>query len=200
MNFNIAFQQAASPDPVIQLQDLYDQWRSQLIGRPDAVQSVVTITPPYLGAGEAATMTIALRDWQGQAVTVPVSSVEVELAPLSPALVQIGSVQAQGGGVYSATITAGLQGGLARLRILASDGVRPVTLMPDPAVSVHIGCYANCDGSSLAPILNIEDFICYQQAFAAGEPYANCDASTAAPVLNVNDFICFMNRFAAGCP
>jgi hypothetical protein len=30
--------------------------------------------------------------------------------------------------------------------------------------------------------------------------YANCDASTIAPVLNVNDFVCFLNRFAAGCP
>ena len=30
--------------------------------------------------------------------------------------------------------------------------------------------------------------------------YANCDASTAAPVLNTNDFQCFLNKFAAGCP
>jgi hypothetical protein len=30
--------------------------------------------------------------------------------------------------------------------------------------------------------------------------YANCDGSTAAPILNVNDFICFQAQFAAGCP
>ena len=29
--------------------------------------------------------------------------------------------------------------------------------------------------------------------------YANCDGSTAAPVLNVLDFSCFLNRFASGC-
>jgi len=29
--------------------------------------------------------------------------------------------------------------------------------------------------------------------------YPNCDASTQAPVLNVLDFGCFLNRFAAGC-
>ena len=29
--------------------------------------------------------------------------------------------------------------------------------------------------------------------------YANCDNSTTAPVLNVLDFSCFLNRFAAGC-
>jgi hypothetical protein len=30
--------------------------------------------------------------------------------------------------------------------------------------------------------------------------YANCDGSTAEPALNVLDFNCFLNRFAAGCP
>ena len=58
----------------------------------------------------------------------------------------------------------------------------------------------NCDGSTTAPILNVNDFICFNNRFAAGESYANCDASTAPPVLNVNDFICFNNRFATGCP
>ena len=35
--------------------------------------------------------------------------------------------------------------------------------------------------------------------FAAQDTYANCDGSTAPPVLNVIDFTCFLNRFAAGC-
>jgi DNA-binding beta-propeller fold protein YncE len=30
--------------------------------------------------------------------------------------------------------------------------------------------------------------------------YANCDGSTIVPVLNVLDFNCFLNRFSAGCP
>jgi hypothetical protein len=30
--------------------------------------------------------------------------------------------------------------------------------------------------------------------------YANCDGSTVAPVLNVDDFTCFINAFAMGCP
>ena len=29
--------------------------------------------------------------------------------------------------------------------------------------------------------------------------YANCDNSTTPPVLNVQDFACFLNLFAAGC-
>jgi hypothetical protein len=61
-------------------------------------------------------------------------------------------------------------------------------------------CYANCDGSTAAPVLNIADFVCFQQRFAAGDSYANCDGSTTPPVLNIGDFVCFGQRFAAGCP
>jgi glucose/arabinose dehydrogenase len=70
------------------------------------------------------------------------------------------------------------------------------------------GCYANCDDSTTAPILNVEDFSCFINRFAQGSTlahnqqlihYANCDRSTTAPVLNVEDFSCFINRFAAGC-
>lgn len=61
-------------------------------------------------------------------------------------------------------------------------------------------CYANCDGSTFAPILNVADFICFMNRFAAADPWANCDGSTIPPILNVADFICFGNKFAAGCP
>jgi hypothetical protein len=63
-----------------------------------------------------------------------------------------------------------------------------------------VTCYANCDGSTAAPVLNAADFGCFLNAFAARSPYANCDASSAAPTLNVLDFSCFLRRFAAGCP
>ncbi len=60
-------------------------------------------------------------------------------------------------------------------------------------------CYANCDASTTPPVLNVNDFNCFLNRFAAGDSYANCDGSTTPPVLNVNDFNCFLNRFAAGC-
>ncbi len=61
-------------------------------------------------------------------------------------------------------------------------------------------CYANCDASAAPPVLNVNDFICFLNKFAAGDAYANCDGSTAPPVINVLDYVCFLNRFAAGCP
>jgi hypothetical protein len=69
--------------------------------------------------------------------------------------------------------------------------------------------YLNCDGSTQAPILNVDDFTCFINDFATASAlphgqqvthYANCDGSTTAPVLNVDDFTCFINAFAAGCP
>jgi hypothetical protein len=61
-------------------------------------------------------------------------------------------------------------------------------------------CYANCDRSTTAPVLNVEDFTCFINRFAHGDCYANCDRSTTPPVLNVEDFTCFLSRFAQGCP
>jgi hypothetical protein len=60
-------------------------------------------------------------------------------------------------------------------------------------------CYANCDGSTAAPVLNVADFTCFLQRYAALDAYANCDGSTAAPTLNVADFTCFLQKYAAGC-
>jgi hypothetical protein len=68
------------------------------------------------------------------------------------------------------------------------------------AVTAPDPCYANCDGSTVPPILNANDFQCFLNKYAAGDPYANCDGSTVPPVLNANDFQCFLNKFAAGCP
>jgi hypothetical protein len=61
------------------------------------------------------------------------------------------------------------------------------------------GCYANCDHSTTPPFLNVNDFSCFLNKFAAGDTYANCDGSTTPPVLNINDFVCFLNAFSAGC-
>jgi uncharacterized membrane protein len=58
-------------------------------------------------------------------------------------------------------------------------------------------CYANCDASTGLPVLNVNDFVCFQSRFAAADPYADCNHDSQ---LNVNDFVCFQSAFAAGCP
>jgi hypothetical protein len=108
-----------------------------------------------------------------------------------------GEALAQGGspaiGGYPTPIPHNEQGRV--LTAVRKPGMPAMRLrVADPIV-----CYANCDGSTVAPILNVADFACFLNAFAAGDPAANCDESTVPPVLNVADFACFLNRFSAGC-
>jgi hypothetical protein len=58
-------------------------------------------------------------------------------------------------------------------------------------------CYANCDQSTAAPTLNVNDFLCFMTRFALHAPEANC---TNDATIDLADFMCFMQRFAAGCP
>jgi hypothetical protein len=113
--------------------------------------------------------------------------------------VEVGQLPA---GQYSVYVTHYAQGSpVLPRRLVATFSVDPTC--PSP------GCYANCDNSTTPPILNVEDFTCFVNEFAAGLQlppeqqvghYANCDGSTTAPVLNVEDFTCFINKFAQGCP
>jgi hypothetical protein len=78
-----------------------------------------------------------------------------------------------------------------------SDGVDgmmfdDVSIVPAPG-----SCYANCDESTVPPVLNILDFNCFLSRFSAGDDAADCDLSGQTNVL---DFNCFLNRFGAGCP
>ena len=62
-------------------------------------------------------------------------------------------------------------------------------------------CYADCDGSTGAGVLDIFDFLCFQTNFVTGSPYAcDCDQSTGPSVCDIFDFLCFQSAFVAGCP
>ena len=56
-------------------------------------------------------------------------------------------------------------------------------------------CYADCDSNG---VLDIFDFLCFQNSFVLGEAYAcDCDPD---PACDIFDFVCFQNAFVAGCP
>ena len=56
------------------------------------------------------------------------------------------------------------------------------------------GCYADCNGDG---VLNILDFVCFQNAFVTADPQADCNGDGA---LNILDFVCFQGEFESGCP
>jgi probable HAF family extracellular repeat protein len=67
-------------------------------------------------------------------------------------------------------------------------------------VDLEGGCYPDCDQSTGVGVLDIFDFICFQDAFVSADPYAcECDTSTGAGVCDIFDFICFQDAFVTGC-
>jgi hypothetical protein len=62
-------------------------------------------------------------------------------------------------------------------------------------------CIADCDQSTGCGILDVFDFLCFQDAWYRGAPLAcGCDASTGPLSCDIFDFLCFQDAFVAGCP
>ena len=125
MKLNIAGQSFPNTDPVIQLQGLFDAFRSSLEGRPDAIQSAVSFGP--------AKMKISLLDWRGLPITIP-SSVTVLHALDSDGLAAIGPAIDHGNGSFEVALTTAAAAGIDRFVVAVDDGIRPVLLMPEPSV------------------------------------------------------------------
>jgi hypothetical protein len=138
MNLNVANQGSSAEDPVLQLATLYDEWKSLRKRRPDAVESIVSLTPPSLLPDGVSTsqMEISLLDLNGQPIAVPIQSLTVTHASNSDGVTTIGTVIDNGDGSYSVTLTVGTTAGVDRFDVVADDGTRAVTLMPLPVLSV----------------------------------------------------------------
>jgi hypothetical protein len=105
------------------------------------------------------------------------------------------------GNTHTVTVSTAVIGPISgTITITSSSSEHPIRTVTVTGAVVGSSCYANCDQSTTPPVLNVGDFTCFLQRFAAGESYANCDLSTTEPVLNVADFTCFLQQFAAGCP
>ena len=62
-------------------------------------------------------------------------------------------------------------------------------------------CYPDCDRSTGNGVLDIIDYLCFQNSFVTGDPFAcDCDTSTGPGVCDMSDFLCFQKAFMAGCP
>ena len=136
LNFNVADQLATDPDPVLQLRALFDAWRADLVGRPDAVQSTASVSPssfPADGTGSA-TLTVTPRDWQETFVAEDGLVVTVVHAPDSDHVTTIGPVVADGGGVYHVELTGTHRTGRDHFLVTADDGGRPAVVIPRPSL------------------------------------------------------------------
>jgi len=134
---------AADPDPVFVLQDMYNTWRADLVGRPDHLRSTVTAPSQAMPADGTTqtTVTVSLVDVDGIPLTAGGALVSVALEETE--LATVGAVTDHGNGTYSFPVTAGISPGTARFAITADDGVATATLYPyfeldvDPVTPLH---------------------------------------------------------------
>jgi hypothetical protein len=83
------------------------------------------------------------------------------------------------------------------LTVAADDYVEQICEAFGDQLIFHEACpdsagsrpYADCDGDG---VLTFWDFLCFQNAFIAGDPYADCDRDAR---LTFFDFLCFQNEF-----
>ncbi len=138
MDLNVANQPANAPDPVIQLQALYNAWKTQQIGRPDHFQSTVTMSAPSLRANgvDTVTGTVVLRDAQGSALgnALPVT---VGLRGGSTLTgITFSQVTPQANGSYTFTMQGSFDAGQAVLDVAVTDPFGRVGIWPQPVVNV----------------------------------------------------------------
>jgi hypothetical protein len=137
MSFNVPNQTAGAPDPVVQLQGQFNTWRAALVGKADAVQSVVTL-PVLHNQSMQGTMHITLRDWSGQVISTPNLPLTIQRKAEGPENISAGSVVQTGPGRYEVTLTAASATEHHRdaFEITVHDPGRAVVLMPLARVRV----------------------------------------------------------------
>ncbi len=188
MTFNVANQQANDEDPTRQLRALFDAWRADLTGRPDAVTSEVAFADePLFADGRATTMTVTLMDWNEGSISVPVS-LSVAHAPGSAGLTSIDAVTDLGGGVFEITLSGAHAAGTDIFEIVADDGQRPVTLMPAPTLEIVLHP-ADLQGDG---DVDADDFFTYLDFFASGDDRADIQGDGD---IDADDFFAFLDLF-----
>lgn len=132
MNFNVAFQQSSSPDPVFQLQDAFDAMRESLRGITDAVTSTVTVLGSLTPGGKGA-LHVQPFDWAGDPVH---GAQRIIVEQSGTGGVVVGASIPGGAGGFIVPLVGGGQGDVS-LRIIVDDGVRPIILMPERRITVR---------------------------------------------------------------
>ncbi|HRJ49600.1 MAG TPA: FG-GAP-like repeat-containing protein, partial [Phycisphaerales bacterium] len=190
MTFNVANKINADPDPVFILQSMFDAWRADLVGKPDAVRSTATLDPPVLHADEAspAMLTIRARDWKLDEVSLDGASVSVAS---SSGIVSVGSPTLQGDGTIAFPVTAGSDCGSGTLTVTIEGLGRRVVLMP--VSTVIVSDPADFDRSGF---VDTDDFDAFVQAFVIGGDDADFDGSG---FVDTDDFTEFVLAFQDPC-
>ncbi|MBL8762367.1 MAG: VCBS repeat-containing protein [Phycisphaerae bacterium] len=193
MTFNVPNAAASDPDPIYTLRDMFNAWRSGLVGIADAVKSQAAPDQTIIRADlrGSAKVTITLRDFTGAPVSVDPTNVRIEHAPGSAGVTIPGPVESGDNGALVATVVAGTRCGVDKLEIVVEHEPRDIVLMPAITLTVTSPADMNLDG-----VLSDADHQAFLAAFEAGSLDADLNADD---FVNGDDFDSFAERFEAGC-
>ncbi|MEC8652167.1 MAG: DUF1028 domain-containing protein [Planctomycetota bacterium] len=139
LDLNVANQPASAPDPVVQLQSLFNTWKQNQVGRPDHYKSTATVSTTAIRANglDEVVVTVELRDAQNSPLgnALPID-VQLALGSTVPE-VTFGPITALPNGAYEFTMRGALRSGTAVLDIAAYDSFGRVGVWPQPVITVE---------------------------------------------------------------
>lgn len=182
MSFNIPNQRDSDPDPVEQLQDLYDAWLLEREGKVDAVRSSVNgrglVSPTW-----SSVLRIELRDLHGELLDISDPG-ELELSINDP-IATIGQPAFVEPGVFEIEIVAGEALGRTALTVRAGPEGERVELMPQFRVSV-VESLADFNADGVCNFFDVGLFI---NAWYNQDPNADFNASFQWDFHDVSAFL-----------
>lgn len=187
MEFNVANARRVDPDPVDQMADLFVDWRMDLVGRADAVQSTVAGPDNVLGSGPGVEpgvvrLRVTLRDWGGGAVDGSGVSVDVRAAPRSVGSFTVIDVSPIVDGAFDVLLEGGAVHGDGAVVIDVHDARGAVRLMPNHPLRVF-NPEADFNGDGRVNFLDLSAFL---QAFREGDPAADLNQDGALDFADVS--------------
>lgn len=96
--------------------------------------------------------------------------------------------------IYRGEIPGQASGTTVEYSVEATDWAGNIGSGTSHSFQVGSVCAGDCDGNG---VLNVLDFLCFQNSWSAQDPKGDCDGNG---LYNVLDFICFQNAFQEGCP
>jgi Family of unknown function (DUF1028)/FG-GAP-like repeat len=185
LELNVANQRQADPDPVDQLADMFETWRSGLEGRIDAVRTVVT-GRNRVANGMSSTVIVDLRDWRGDRLSID-EPLEWELISTSK-ITMVTQPVLKEPGIYELNIQSKGILGDDSIVLRVGSGADRVRLMPDFSVSV-VQSLADFNNDGKLNFFDVTEFL---EVYNDGDLDADF---TGDGVLNFFDIADFLENF-----
>lgn len=191
-------------DPVLQLRDEFDAWRSDRVGVPDGTRSTIASFPARvfaLGNARGAQFEVTVRDFAGGLVTgLPGSAFSLETPMGFASPLALASVQEIAGAEGTYEITADPTGEVGEsvlwVRVTAdapSGATVSAVVQPAPSfIGARTAADLNADG-----VLGLADLVVFINAWFAHDPLADINGDT---LFNNTDIGLFVQEFLAGAP